>query len=53
MVRSLKVSVAIVTYRRSRALPYSLTSLVNQTRKPNEVMIVLKPFGDGSKEAIS
>jgi len=49
----LKVSVAIVTYRRAWALPYSLSSIASQTRKPDEVIIVLKPSGDGSEEVIS
>jgi glycosyltransferase involved in cell wall biosynthesis len=49
----LKVSVAIATYRRAWALPYSLSSMVSQTRKPDEVIIVLKPSGDGSEEVIS
>jgi glycosyltransferase involved in cell wall biosynthesis len=47
-----KVTVAIVTYRRAWALPHSLASIVNQTRKPDEVVIVLKPSGDGSEEVI-
>jgi glycosyltransferase involved in cell wall biosynthesis len=38
-----KVAVAMVTYR--RALPYLLTSVASQTRKPDEVLIVLKPSG--------
>jgi len=33
-------------------LPHSLASIVNQTRKPDEVVIVLKPSGDGSEEVI-
>jgi glycosyltransferase involved in cell wall biosynthesis len=49
----LKVSVAIVTYRRAWALPYSLSSMASQTRRPDEVIIVLKPSGDGSEEVIS
>ena len=49
----MKVSVAIVTYRRAWALPYSLSSIASQTRKPDEVIIVLKPSGDGSEEVIS
>jgi glycosyltransferase involved in cell wall biosynthesis len=53
MVKSLKVSVIAITYRRAWALPYSLTSLVNQTRRPDEVVVVLKPSGDGSEEVIS
>jgi GT2 family glycosyltransferase len=46
------VTVAIVTYRCARALPYSLTSVDSQTRKPEDVVIVLKPSGDGSEEVI-
>lgn len=49
----MKVSVAIVTYRRAWALPYSLSSIASQTRKPDEVIIVLKPSGDRSEEVIS
>ena len=49
----MKVSVAIVTYRRAWALPYSLSSIASQTRRPDEVIIVLKPSGDGSEEVIS
>ena len=48
----MKITIAIVTYRRAWALPYSLASLANQTRKPDEVLIVLKPSGDGSEEVI-
>jgi glycosyltransferase involved in cell wall biosynthesis len=47
-----KVTVAIVTYKRAWALPYSLGSIANQTRKPDEVVIVLKPSGDGSEDVI-
>jgi GT2 family glycosyltransferase len=49
----LKVSVAIVTYRRAWALPYSLSGIASQIRKPDEVIIVLKPSRDGSEEVIS
>ena len=52
-MRFLKVDATIVSYRRAWALPYSLTSLVNQIRKPDEVVMALKLFGDGSEEAIS
>jgi len=44
-----KVTVAMVTYRRAWALPHSLASIAGQTRKPDEVLIVLKPSGDGSE----
>jgi len=47
-----KVTVAMVTYRRAWALPHSLASIASQTRKPDEVVIVLKPWGDGSEEVI-
>jgi glycosyltransferase involved in cell wall biosynthesis len=52
-VGAVKVSVVIVTYRRAWALPYSLSSIASQTRKPDEVIVVLKPSGDGSEEIIS
>ncbi|MCC6042362.1 MAG: glycosyltransferase [Candidatus Verstraetearchaeota archaeon] len=48
----MKVSVVIVTYRRAWALPYPLSSIASQTRKPDEVIVVLKPSGDGSEEII-
>ena len=48
----MKVTVAIVTYKRAWALPYSLASIADQTRKPDEVVIVLKPSGNGSEEII-
>jgi glycosyltransferase involved in cell wall biosynthesis len=48
----MKVTVAMVTYRRARALPYSLISVDSQTRKPEEEVIALKPSGDGSEEVI-
>jgi len=47
-----KVTVAMVTYRRAWALPHSLASIASQTRRPDEVVIVLKPSGDGSEEVI-
>jgi glycosyltransferase involved in cell wall biosynthesis len=53
VVGAIKVSVVIVTYRRAWALPYSLSSIASQTRKPDEVIVVLKPSGDGSEEIIS
>ena len=49
----MKVTVAIVTYRRAWALPFSLASIANQTRRPDELIVVLKPSGDGSEEIIS
>ncbi len=48
----MEVTVAIVTYRRAWALPHSLASIANQTRQPDEVVIVLKPSGDGSEDVI-
>jgi glycosyltransferase involved in cell wall biosynthesis len=46
------LSVVITSYRRAWALPYSLSSLVYQSKCPNEVIIVLKPSGDGSEQII-
>ena len=48
----MKVTVAMVTYRRAWALPRSLASIASQTRKPEDVVIVLKPSGDGSEEVM-
>ena len=48
----MKVTVAMVTYRRAWALPHSLASIASQTRKPDEVVIVLKPSGDGGEDVI-
>ena len=48
----MKVAVAIVTCRWARALPYSLTSVDSQTRKPEEEVIALKPSGDSSEEVM-
>jgi len=47
-----KVTAALVTYRWARALPYSLTSVDSQTRKPEEEVIALKPSGDSSEEVM-
>lgn len=52
-MNALKVSVVIVTYKGAWALPHSLSSLVSQTKAPGEVVIVLKPSGDGSEKIIS
>ena len=49
----MKVTVAMVSYRRAWALPHSLSSLARQTKRPDEVVIVLKPSSDGSEEVIS
>ena len=46
------ISVAVLTYRRAWSLPYCLDSLRKQTRSPDEVIVVLKPSGDGSEEII-
>ncbi|KUO81902.1 MAG: hypothetical protein AT707_05345 [Pyrobaculum sp. JCHS_4] len=48
----MKVTAALVTYRWARALPYSLTSVDSQTRKPEEEVIALKPSGDSSEEVM-
>ncbi|MGC9108202.1 MAG: hypothetical protein ACP5IE_08470, partial [Infirmifilum sp.] len=49
----MKIFTAIVTYRRSWALKYSLSSLCIQTRQPDEVIIILKPSGDSNKEVVN
>ncbi len=41
-----------MTYRRAWALPHSLASIANQTRKPDEVLVVLRPSGDDIEEVI-
>lgn len=46
------MSVVITSFRRAWALSYSLSSLVDQNRCPDEVIIVLKPSGDGSEQII-
>ena len=46
------ISVAVLTYRRAWSLPYCLDSLREQTRSPDEVVIVLKPSGDDSEKII-
>ena len=48
----MRVSVVVPTYRRAWSLPYLLNGLVNQSVKPDEVIIVLKPSGDGSEDII-
>jgi glycosyltransferase involved in cell wall biosynthesis len=42
-----------MTYKRAWILPYSLLSIASQTRKPDEVVVVLKTSRDGSEEIIS
>ena len=48
----MKVSVIVPTYKRAWSLPYLLDGLANQSVKPNEVIIILKPSGDGSEDVI-
>jgi len=48
----LTTSVIITSYKRGWALRYSLSSLVNQSVHPNEVIIVLRPSGDESERVI-
>jgi GT2 family glycosyltransferase len=48
----LGVSVVITTYKRAWALPNVLTSLTRQSVPPDEVVVVLKPSGDGSEDII-
>ncbi len=48
----MEVTVAMVTYRWARALPYSLTSVDILTRKPEDEVIAPKPSGDSSEEVM-
>ncbi|WP_143701315.1 glycosyltransferase family 2 protein [Vulcanisaeta thermophila] len=48
----MRTSVVVITYRRAWSLPYLLNGLMEQTVKPDEVVIVLKPSGDGSEKVI-
>lgn len=48
----MKVTVAMATYMWARALPYLLTSVASQTRKPEEEVIALKPSGESSEEVM-
>ena len=48
----MRVSVVVPTYKRGWALPYSLSSLVEQTIPADEVVVVLKPSKDGSEGII-
>ncbi|MGC9145639.1 MAG: glycosyltransferase family 2 protein [Nitrososphaeria archaeon] len=49
----MKVSVISPTYKRGWSLPYMLDSLRNQTRKPDEIIIVLKRSEDESENIIN
>ncbi len=49
----MRISVVIVTYCRDWALRHCLESLTCQKRPPDEVLVVLKPCGDGSVEVLS
>jgi len=46
------VSVIITSFQRAWALKYSLRSLLDQTVPADEIIIVLKPSGDGSEKVI-
>ncbi|MGB9734079.1 MAG: glycosyltransferase family 2 protein, partial [Conexivisphaera sp.] len=48
----MKITVASPTYGRAWSLPYMLEGLLSQSRPPDEVIIVLKPSGDGSEEVL-
>ena len=48
----MRISVIVPTYKRAWSLPYLLDGLINQSVKPDEVVIVLKPSGDGSEDVI-
>lgn len=46
------VSVVVTTYRRAWALPNLFSALARQTLPPSEVVVVLKPSGDGSEGVV-
>lgn len=46
------VTVVIPTYRRSKILPYLLSALARQTFKDFDVVVVVKPSGDGTEELL-
>jgi len=46
------ISVIIPTYKRDWALPYSLSSLKEQSHIPDEVVVVLQPSNDNSEKII-
>ncbi len=48
----MKITVASPTYRRAWSLPYMLEGLLSQSRPPDEVIVVLKPSGDGSEDVL-
>lgn len=48
----MRASVVVTTYRRAWSIKYALESLVNQTRRPDEVIVVLKPSGDGTEQVL-
>ncbi|MHA1834057.1 MAG: glycosyltransferase family 2 protein [Candidatus Baldrarchaeia archaeon] len=52
MVSKPKVSVLIPTYRRGYLIRYTLEALEKQTCKNFEVIIVLKPSGDGTEKIV-
>lgn len=48
-----KVTVVIPTYKRSDILPYMLSALKRQTYQDFNVIIVVKPSGDGTEELLA
>lgn len=46
------VSVLIATYKRAHLLNYVLGALTNQTYRNFEVLIILKPSGDGTEDVV-
>lgn len=52
MTNKLEVSVVIPTYKRAHLIGYVFEGLRRQTYKDFEVVVVLKPSGDGTEEVI-
>lgn len=48
----MQVSIIIPTYRGAQFIPYALTSLGKQSFKDFEVIIVVKPSGDGTESKV-
>jgi glycosyltransferase involved in cell wall biosynthesis len=47
------VTILIPTYKRAHLLNYVLEGLIKQTYKNFEVLVVLKPSGDGTEEIVN
>ena len=46
------VTIVIPTYQRAQILPYMLSALARQSFKDFDVVMVVKPSGDGTEELL-